>query len=175
MIFTASGDQFFPTDSAQFYYDDLPGPKYLRTVPNANHGMKDYRMSMWMFYRAIITGRPLPQYEWKHASPGTVQVATRTEPLQVSLWTATNPNARDFRLEAIGPAWKEEVLKTESSGHYTVHIPKPAKGWTAYFVEMKFKSDMTTPYIFTTDARVVPDIRPFKWSKPKSPVGGGAE
>ena len=32
----ATGDQFFLPDSSQFYFDDLPGEKYLRYVPNAD-------------------------------------------------------------------------------------------------------------------------------------------
>ena len=42
-ILTASGDQFFLPDCSQFYFDDLQGEKYLRTVPNADHGMDSYR------------------------------------------------------------------------------------------------------------------------------------
>src|SRR5207247_7984522 len=32
-IINACGDQFFLPDSSQFYFDDLPGVKYLRYVP----------------------------------------------------------------------------------------------------------------------------------------------
>src|SRR5438105_890106 len=33
-IMNASGDQYFPPDSSKFYFDALPGVKYLRYVPN---------------------------------------------------------------------------------------------------------------------------------------------
>ena len=176
LIITASGDQFFPTDSAQFYYHDLPGTKYLRTVPNTDHGMKGTEglMSVLAFYRALVNGAPLPQFDWKHEAPGEVRVTTRTEPFEVKLWEATNPEARDFRLESLGPVWKSSVVKLEKSGKYTVRVPKPAKGWTAYFVELKFRSDLTAPHIFTTDARVIPDVRPHQWVKPNSPSTGNA-
>jgi PhoPQ-activated pathogenicity-related protein len=39
-IINASGDQFFVPDSSQFYFKDLPGVKYLRYVPNADHSLK---------------------------------------------------------------------------------------------------------------------------------------
>ena len=39
-IMQATGDQFFLPDSSQFYFDDLPGMKYLRYVPNSEHGMR---------------------------------------------------------------------------------------------------------------------------------------
>ena len=175
-ILTAAGDQFFATDSAQFYFDDLPGPKYLRTVPNADHGMKgtDVPLSLLAFYNAFLTSAPLPQFNWKHEAPGEVRITTRTEPFEVKLWEATNPDARDFRLEKLGPVWKSSEVKIVKSGHYTVHVPKPAKGWTAYFVELKFNSGMMSPHIFTTDARVVPDVRPHQWIKPKTPPASGA-
>lgn len=176
LIITATGDQFFPTDSAQFYFNQLPGMKYLRTVPNSDHGMKGTEswMSLLAFYYTLVNGLPLPQFDWKNEAPGEVRVTAKTEPFEVNLWTATNPDARDFRLETLGPVWKSSEVKVEKSGRYTVRVPKPAKGWTAYFVELKFSSDMMSPHIFTTDARVVPDVRPHQWVKPKSPPASSA-
>jgi PhoPQ-activated pathogenicity-related protein len=39
-VVNASGDQYFPPDSSKFYFGELPGPKYLRYVPNANHSLR---------------------------------------------------------------------------------------------------------------------------------------
>src|SRR5262249_44261244 len=39
-IINAGGDQFFLPDSSQFYFNDLPGIKYLRYVPNADHSLR---------------------------------------------------------------------------------------------------------------------------------------
>jgi PhoPQ-activated pathogenicity-related protein len=171
LIITAAGDQFFPTDSAQFYYNELPGTKYLRTVPNTDHGMKGTEgwMSLLAFYYTLVNGKPLPQFDWKHEAPGEVRITTRTAPSEVNLWEATNPDARDFRLETLGPVWKSTSLKIEKSGHYQIRVAKPVKGWTAYFVELKFDSGLLAPHVFTTDARVVPDVRPHQWAKPSSP------
>jgi PhoPQ-activated pathogenicity-related protein len=87
-------------------------------------------------------------------------VTTRTRATQVNLWTATNPNARDFRLETIGKAWKSASL-TGSNGVYDADVKAPEKGWTAYFVEMLFDSGAALPYRFSTEVRVVPDTLPF--------------
>ncbi len=38
-LISSTGDQFFLPDSAQFYFHDLTGPKYLRYVPNTDHGL----------------------------------------------------------------------------------------------------------------------------------------
>ena len=39
LIVTGTSDEFFLPDSWQFYWDDLPNPKYLQYVPNGNHGL----------------------------------------------------------------------------------------------------------------------------------------
>lgn len=167
-IITAAGDQFFPVDSARFYFDALPGPKYLRTIPNADHGLRntDGWMSLLAFYEALLHQRPLPEFEWKHGAPGELDVFCKTTPSEIKLWTATNPKARDFRLESLGPVWTSSPLQPTQSGRYRVRLEKPAEGWTAYFVEMKFPSATPLPLIFTTDARVTPDTYPFKWTPP---------
>lgn len=40
-VVNAAGDQYFLPDSSQFYFDDLPGEKYLRYVPNTDHSLKN--------------------------------------------------------------------------------------------------------------------------------------
>ena len=36
-IMNSAGDQYLLPDSSRFYFDDLPGEKYLRYVPNTDH------------------------------------------------------------------------------------------------------------------------------------------
>ncbi|MCX8154920.1 MAG: PhoPQ-activated pathogenicity-related family protein [Verrucomicrobiae bacterium] len=170
-IVTAAGDQFFPVDSARFYFDALPGPKYLRTIPNADHSLRgtDGWMSLLAFYEALLNQRPLPEFTWKHGEPGQLELVCKTQPTEVKLWTATNPKARDFRLESLGPVWTSTPISPSQPGTYSVRVSKPAEGWTAYFVEMKYPSGTILPFVFTTDARVVPDTYPFKWSPPATP------
>lgn len=58
-IINASGDQFFLPDSSQFYFDQLPGEKYLRYVPNANHGVRDNTdagQSIAAYFWSIVKG-----------------------------------------------------------------------------------------------------------------------
>jgi PhoPQ-activated pathogenicity-related protein len=160
-ILTASGDQFFLPDSSQFYFDDLQGEKYLRTVPNADHGLKDTDalQSTLGFYQMILAGKPRPQFTWKLAA-GTVQVDCKDLPSKVTLWRATNPSARDFRKETLGPKYKSTVL-TGTDGRYVANVEKPAKGWTAYFVELRYDLGHGSYVKFTTPPRVIPDTEPF--------------
>ena len=164
-LINAGGDQFFLPDSAQFYFDDLPGVKYLRYVPNADHSLKgsDARESLLAFYNAVLYQQSLPQLSWKFSADGSVRVETRDKPSQVKLWQATNPEARDFRLETFGPQWHDSVLTEQEPGAYEMKVPVPPKGWTAFFVELTFPSLCQAPFKFTTPVKVVPDTLPYKF------------
>src|SRR5688572_31965825 len=65
-ILNATGDQFFLLDGSRFYYDDLPGPKYLRYVPNADHSLRgtDAPLSVLGFYQARSEERRVGK-EWR--------------------------------------------------------------------------------------------------------------
>ncbi len=162
-LINSSGDQFFLPDSAQFYFHDLPGEKYLRYVPNTDHGLggSDAHMSLLVFFQSILKNAPRPKFSWSVKDDGSIEVSTTTAPNDVKLWQATNPKARDFRLEIIGPVWKSSDLAAASPGKYVAKVPKPDEGWTAFFVELTFDSGGPIPYKFTTEVHVVPDTLPF--------------
>src|SRR5439155_1099241 len=56
---------------------------------------------------------------------GSVQVKAETHPIAAALWQAANPVARDFRLEAIGPAYRRSALEERGDGVYIAKSPKP--------------------------------------------------
>lgn len=169
-IINASGDQFFLPDSAQFYFDQLPGVKYLRYVPNADHSLKgsDAYATLLACYSAVLKNGKLPQFTWTVEKDGTIRVQPSDKPSAVKLWYATNPDARDFRLMTIQDAWQSKSLKDEGGGVYLGKPEKPEKGWTAYFVELTYPNG-ATPYKFTTEVRVTPDTLPHKYEKPTVP------
>jgi len=162
-LINSSGDQFFLPDSAQFYFHDLPGEKLLRYIPNTDHGLgnSDAIQSLLVFYQSILKNTPRPKFTWSVKDDGSIEVNTTTAPKEVKLWQATNPKARDFRLEIIGPAWKSSDLAASSPGKYLAKVSKPAEGWTAFFAELTFDSGGPVPYKFTTEVHVVPDTLPF--------------
>lgn len=161
-IITASGDQYFPPDSSRFYFDDLQGEKYLRAVPNTRHSLDgtDALESVTAFYQQILDGKPRPRFAWQFASDGAVEIQCKDQPAKVTLWQATNPDARDFRLEKIGPQYRPTGLNG-SNGKYEARVEKPAKGWTAWFVELTYPTGKF-PLKFTTPVRVIPDVYPFQ-------------
>jgi PhoPQ-activated pathogenicity-related protein len=158
----SSGDQFFLPDSAQFYFKDLTGEKYLRYVPNTDHGLagSDAPMSLTVFYKSILVGSQRPQFSWT-IQDDSIVVKTITKPTSVNLWQASNTKARDFRLETIGPVWTSSPLPDEGDSTYTGKVPEPKEGWTAFFVELTFDSGLGLPYKFTTQVHVVPKSLPF--------------
>jgi PhoPQ-activated pathogenicity-related protein len=164
-LINASGDQFFLPDSSQFYFEDLPGVKYVRYVPNADHSLKgsDARESLMACYNAVLYQQPLPQLSWKLESDGSIRVETRDRPSDVRLWYATNPDARDFRIETFGPKWQSASLSDQGNGVFVGKPATPAKGWTAFFVELTFPSGCEAPFKFTTQVRVLPDTLPYKF------------
>mgnify|MGYP005842843369 CR=1 FL=1 len=171
-IFNASGDQFFVPDSSQFYFDDLPGVKYLRYVPNADHSLKgsDAYDTLQACFSAILNQTPLPQFSWTLEPDGGMRVKATTPPSAVMLWQATNPNARDFRLDTLGPVWRSSPLSDQGGGVYVAKVAAPAKGWTAFFAELTFPSaSQSPPFKFTTQVRVVPDVLPHKFVPPGRP------
>jgi len=167
-VLNAAGDQFFLPDSSQFYWDDLQGPKIIRYVPNTDHGMgrSDAFESAIAFYSMILNDRPMPEYTWSMTEDGTLQVETKQTPTEVRLWQATNPNARDFRVESLGRKYTSEVLSESGDGIYRVKVYEPTSGWTAYFVELTYDVGAPKPLKVTTAVKVAPNLVPFKDKDP---------
>ncbi len=161
-LVNSSGDQFFLPDSAQFYWRDLPEEKYIRYCPNTDHGLggSDADKSLLAFYKSILEGSERPKFSWR-VRDNRIAVRTQTKPMAVKLWQATNPKARDFRLETIGKAWKSTDLEERREGRYVARVKKPEEGYTAFFVELTFDSGFVVPYKFTTQVKVVPDVLPY--------------
>ncbi|MCS7025313.1 MAG: PhoPQ-activated pathogenicity-related family protein [Bryobacteraceae bacterium] len=174
-IVNATGDEFFLPDSSQFYFKDLKGEKHLRYVPNTKHSLagSDARETIGAFYSMVLNNRPRPRYEWKFEKNGAIVVKTTDRPTEVKLWQATNPEKRDFRLDVIGKAFQATVLQEARPGVYVGKVPKPAKGWTAYFVELTYPSGISFPLKVTTGVRVIPDVYPYKAPKLGSAAGPG--
>jgi PhoPQ-activated pathogenicity-related protein len=164
LIVGGVGDQYFCPDNSQFYFDDLPGEKYLRYIPNADHGLNgtDVFETVVAFFDTVIKGTARPQFSWSFDSDGSIRVTTRTTPLAVNLWQGTNPTARDFRVLTIGHAFRSHKLRDQGHGVYVARLEKPARGWTASFVELSFDVGAPYPLKLTTAVRVTPDTLPYK-------------
>lgn len=165
-MINASGDEFFLPDNSQFYFGELKGEKYLRYEPNAKHNLagSDVRENLTAFYQSILEGEKRPRFSWKKLPDGALRVEAKDEPAEVRLWQASNPKARDFRLDVIGKAYQSALLKPGSKGIYEGRVAKPVSGYVAFFVELTYpRGPGKQPFKFTTEVSIVPDVLPYKW------------
>jgi PhoPQ-activated pathogenicity-related protein len=109
----------------------------------------------------VLRGTERPNLKWSFEADGSIKVTADRKPLTVTLWQSTNPEHRDFRVESIGLSYKASALTAEKPGVYVARVKKPAKGWTAFFVEATFAGDGKEPFKFTTAVRVLPDVEPY--------------
>ena len=171
LMINATGDQFFMPDSHRFFFDELKGPKYIRYVPNADHSLDDTdateTLAAWQY--AISNQKQLPQFDWKiDWTHGTISVQFEDRPKEIRLWQATNPEARDFRLETLGKVWTSRKLSADADGRVAARVTKPDKGWTAFLVELTYVIDgAPTAFKVTSGVAVVPDVLPFAGKRPK--------
>jgi PhoPQ-activated pathogenicity-related protein len=169
MIINSAGDQFFLPDSSQFYFQNLPGPKDLRYTFNTDHAqgedlqtLLDVALGTLSWISDVNGGQESPRFSWSFEPDGAIRVQTQDRPDAVYLAQATNPTARDFRLETIGAAWARTPLYDQGGGTYLGNVAPPAQGWTAYAVEIVYGTNPLTRQVYTTDVRIAPDLLPFQ-------------
>ncbi len=163
LIINSSGDQFFVTDSSRFYYGDLLGPKWLRYTPNTDHRQDENTgIEALSWIDDILDNKTSPQITWTLEGDDTIRVSPTSQPKEVRLWQATNPNARDFRLETLGPVWTSQALTPAADGTYTGKVQEPATGWKAFFVEVTFPTAgvIEPDQVYSTEVKIIPDTLP---------------
>jgi PhoPQ-activated pathogenicity-related protein len=162
-IINACGDQFFCPDSSQFYFDELSGEKMLCYVPNAEHSLKESNAvdTLAAFHYSVVNKIKRPELAWTFPDENTIRVTTKDKPKRVLLWSAVNPEARDFRLDKIGKAYQSTELTPQADGSYVGVAPKPEKGWKAYLVQCEFDIGGPTPMRLTSPVRITPNTLPY--------------
>lgn len=172
LILNSAGDQYFVSDSWRFYYDDLLGAKRLRYTVNSDHGhgvgrtkgLTRFKLFMqarnWI--NDVLDGREPPHLDWERTRDDRLVVKASVPPREVRLWTADNPDRRDFRLETLGPAWQARELRADRDGAYRVKLEAPARGWRAVVVEAVFGGfSEINQQVYTTGVYVLPETLPF--------------
>jgi PhoPQ-activated pathogenicity-related protein len=172
-LINAASDEFFLPDSWQFYWDDLPGEKHLRYVPNTGHdiGDTDAPASLISFYDMILDETPRPRFEWSADSTGfNLTLDPGNLPDELLLWNAQNPEGRDFRLYVIDRIWVARPLDIPEDGTVQVELPMPDEGYSAWFVEATYSNGYKIPFKTTTGVVVTPDEYPFEEFEPDTSV-----
>lgn len=155
LLVLGTNDPYWCVDSANLYFPELKGKKFIRYEPNAGHGLGfGVVPTILAFYSAALTGDPLPNLDWKHLPDGSLDVTWDVPAAKAVLWQATSPN-RDFRESQ----WTSSPL--EGEGHCVASVAAPAQGWAAYYVEVQFPAkDGGSPCGYCTQMTVVPDTYP---------------
>lgn len=168
LIVNGTIDEFFLPDSWQFYWDQLPDPKYLQYVPNGNHGLAgSYRaQNVYSFYDRLIHKKTMPNMDWKILGDSIFVDIDTNEPYNISLWKANNPKARDFRIWEIGKSWEKSIIPIQNSGTYALKIPE-GEGYTASLIEVIFRGNQDSPITLTTGTVVRPDTYKYEPYEPK--------
>ncbi|AAF84193.1 PhoPQ-regulated protein [Xylella fastidiosa 32] len=140
-ILNASGDDLFPPDSSDYYYDLLPGKKALRMIPNSSHAISPatIRESLISFLGRLQQGRPLPvlnEHLQQRRKEAVLYLHSSEQPLRWTLWTAQNTQARDFRYTC-GIRYVPTSLQ-EQGRSLRVNLTIPTQGWNTYFVETSY-------------------------------------
>jgi PhoPQ-activated pathogenicity-related protein len=164
LILNPTGDELFITDSSRFYYADLPGPKWLRYMPNTDHKQnEDVLINALSWLDDILDNKTSPQLDWVLEGEGTLRMTSTSTPKAVKLWQATNPSARDFRLETIGPVWTSQNLTPAADGSYIGVVQQPPTGWTAFLIEATFATAgvLEPDQVYSTGVQIIPDTLPY--------------
>lgn len=172
-VVNATGDEFFLVDSSQFYWDSLVGPKYLRYVPNTDHGLNgsDALESVAAFVSLVARGEQIPSIEWARDGINRIEIRTSQKPIEAKIWEAHNPIGRDFRLlpapdgsgKPRGPEFASRPLdsNSEDGQSFEASVSETITGWTAWTVEFAFDIGLTVPLKLSTDVQVIPTRLPF--------------
>lgn len=151
MVVLANNDPYWSTDALNLYWDGLPGEKYISYSPNAGHNLAEVAPdgtrglpvralnNIAAFVRCHINGDEMPQLAWKHdvAEDGSfrIQVSADRKPLECHLWIAHSPT-RDFR----EVRWeKSEPLKIGENGDVSATVPRPEKGYVAFYADLGYQ------------------------------------
>ena len=174
LLINATGDQFFLPDSWRFYWEELPSVKQLRYIPNTGHSLKetDFIETLTAFHQAIITETSLPTMDWEVVEDKLViQSDPANQPTAVTLWQATNPQSRDFRIDVIDEAWIGNDIPIAENGRYQLTVAPPDEGWRAFFAEMTFPTAGEFPLKLTTGVVVKPDTLTYEPFESQNPMG----
>ncbi|MBP9723042.1 MAG: hypothetical protein KBD64_07815 [Gammaproteobacteria bacterium] len=186
-LILASGDDFFVPDSSKFYFNSLPGKKYLQFIPNSPHYINSKTLGEAILTYTYLINNPnklsIPEItsnlilaqSTQHNTNNTYNfiITTNTKPEHLTLYTAHNQNKRDFRFST-GIKYKPLTLSPEAvnfdnkTTHYSYNIPitTPKYGWQASFVELEYKIDSIPNLKLTTPVEILPMNYPGKQHKP---------
>jgi PhoPQ-activated pathogenicity-related protein len=171
LIINNSGDDFFPPDSYDNYFDRLPGNNNLmRYLPNSSHYFNTTIVSEAVgdYFGHILNCNVLPQIKCM-VTANSIEVISSHKPVYSKLWFAQNAEERDFRFNKYqadnkihGNIRYQEIMLAEAEyagvSEFNIHTTLPAteQGWEAVFVELGY-TILGSNFILTSGVTIIPD------------------
>lgn len=147
MIFMGTNDPYWPADAIKNYIDSIPGDNHICYTPNAGHDLGDKQKAfatLSAFWGTTITNGKYPVCTYTIAENGeTITLKIKSTPeilLDAILWSADSKD-QDFRDEK----WVDQSLNAANKAEISVEIKKPASGFKAFYVDLKYKAPLGGP------------------------------
>lgn len=150
LILLSTNDRYWPLDSLNIYWKDLPDPKNVLYVPNQGHGLRDADRvinGLGALHRYAAAGKVLPRTTSSVGLKGrsiTLAVEADGPAKRVLLWSARS-STMDFR-EA---HWSSHSCARSGNGH-RCSARRPDRGNIAVFAETFFRYDDGAEFSTTT-------------------------
>ena len=131
IIVIGTNDRYWPINSSDLYYDELPPPRYLLYLPNCGHDIENFSRVTAIMNAALlhVAGElQIPQLTWhfsRYQEKITLEHQSSPPASQVTLWLAQSAT-RDFR-KAL---WRQLPATNE--------VLVPEQGFLAVYAEFTF-------------------------------------
>lgn len=162
IIFIGTNDEYWTVDAIKHYYDQIPGKNMIHYTPNAGHdlgGGKQAFESLTAFFGLTLMNKEYPANTWTTTNTKDgVELAInaqQTDLVGATIWHTTSSD-RDFR----NNLWLSHNHKLTKDPVVKVTIPYPAKGYAAFYVDLKYKDPnggtfTVSTRVFVTDGNKV--------------------
>lgn len=154
LVVVATNDAYFPVESMNHYWSELPEPKHALYLPNEGHNAEDLGRlvpALAAIHRSRVRDEPMPALVWEYEPRGgRMRLCLRAEPAPTvaTAWTAESAD-RDFRNAQFEPA-----PITLRDGVFVFELAPPAEGFKAVFAESLF-GEGDERYTLSTNLRVI--------------------
>lgn len=153
MLFMGTNDEYWTVDAIKHYIDSIPGQNYICYTPNAGHDLGDKKTAMTSlsaFFGETIAGKPYPVCtpEMIYNKKGITLKVKATPDLLVDaiLWT-TESDDTDFRNDK----WTSKSLELKKKTAVVTSVQTyPAKGYRAFYLDLKYKDPNGGEYTEST-------------------------
>jgi PhoPQ-activated pathogenicity-related protein len=153
MLIMGTNDEYWTVDAIKHYIDSIPGQNFVHYVPNVGHDLGDKKQALAAlsaFFGETLAHAPYPacQPNLTYSKKGIIlKVKTSPDVLVDAILWSTNSTDTDFRDEK----WTGKNLELKKkSTEITSTQPFPLSGYTAFYLDLKYKDPNGGEYTEST-------------------------